>query len=201
MNVIVISDSLITRKGLVEILAKEKFIKDIKDTNNYKNIDSYEHDLIVIELDKDNMHNLKKLQKIKQETDKKVMVLDFYEEKSLFSKCMKIGIDAYILANLNSEDISYAAKKLAIGKKYYDADLIQKYMSSRYKSSIPGLTKREIEILTHIANGKSNLEIANELYITEHTVKKHTSNIFIKLNLKDRMQAVLYANDLGIINL
>ena len=50
-----------------------------------------------------------------------------------------------------------------------------------------------------IAQGKSNIEISKELFITEHTVKKHTSNIFSKLNLKDRMQAALYAYNNGII--
>ena len=59
--------------------------------------------------------------------------------------------------------------------------------------------KREREILICIAQGKSNIEISKELYITEHTVKKHTSNIFSKLNLKDRMQAALYAYNNEII--
>ena len=61
------------------------------------------------------------------------------------------------------------------------------------------LTKREREILICIAQGKSNIEISKELYITEHTVKKHTSNIFSKLNLKDRIQAALYAYNNGLI--
>ncbi|MGL5346747.1 MAG: LuxR C-terminal-related transcriptional regulator [Peptostreptococcaceae bacterium] len=201
MNVVVLSNSLITRKGIVEILLKEEYISNIEECASYNEIQNFNHDLIIVELNKDNTQYLKYLQRIKRDTDKKIMILDFYEEKSLFSKCMKIGVDAYILANINSEDIIYATKKIYLGKKYYDADLIQNYMSSRYKSSIPELTKREQEILKHIADGKTNLEIADELYITEHTVKKHTSNIFIKLNLKDRMQAVLYANDIGIINL
>ncbi|WP_261914142.1 response regulator transcription factor, partial [Paraclostridium bifermentans] len=51
------------------------------------------------------------------------------------------------------------------------------------------------------AKGKTNIEISKELYITEHTVKKHTSNIFSKLNLKDRMQAAIYAYNRGIVSL
>lgn len=201
MKVAVISESLITRKGIVEILVNEGFVESVIESSSYKEIHNKNNNLIVIELNKNNMKYLKELQKLKNETDKKVMVLDFYEEKSLFSECMKIGVDGYILANINAEDIVYALRQLSRGKRYYDADLIQNYMSSRYKNNIPELTKREKEILIHIADGKTNLEIASELYITEHTVKKHTSNIFIKLNLKDRMQAVLYANDIGIINL
>ncbi len=96
---------------------------------------------------------------------------------------MKIGIDGYILANIESEDIGYAVKQLSKDKNECMEDL----------------TKREREILICIAQGKSNIEISKELFITEHTVKKHTSNIFSKLNLKDRMQAALYAYNNGII--
>lgn len=127
------------------------------------------------------------------------MVLDFYEDRVLFSKCMKIGIDGYILANIESEDIGYAVKQLSKDKKYYDAELIESYISKDKNECMEDLTKREREILICIAQGKSNIEISKELYITEHTVKKHTSNIFSKLNLKDRMQAALYAYNNGII--
>ena len=112
---------------------------------------------------------------------------------------MKAGVDGYILANIDSEDIGYAVKQISKGKKYYDADLIESYISKGEAEGISELTKREQEILVCIARGKSNIEISKELYITEHTVKKHTSNIFSKLNLKDRMQAALYAYNNGII--
>lgn len=112
---------------------------------------------------------------------------------------MKIGIDGYILANIESEDIGYAVKQLSKDKKYYDAELIESYISKDENECMGDLTKREREILICIAQGKSNIEISKELYITEHTVKKHTSNIFSKLNLKDRIQAALYAYNNGLI--
>ena len=127
------------------------------------------------------------------------MVLDFYEDRVLFPKCMKAGIDGYILANIDSEDIGYAVKQLSKDQKYYDAELIESYISKDKNECMEDLTKREREILICIAQGKSNIEISKELFITEHTVKKHTSNIFSKLNLKDRMQAALYAYNNGII--
>lgn len=112
---------------------------------------------------------------------------------------MKIGIDGYILANIESEDIGYAVKQLSKDKKYYDAELIESYISKDENECMEDLTKRERKILICIAQGKSNIEISKELFITEHTVKKHTSNIFSKLNLKDRIQAALYAYNNGLI--
>ena len=199
MQVIVISESLIIRKGIVEILSKENYVDTIKESHRYTDIYKDEYDLLVIDLNKNNKQYLHDIEKLKKEKNIKVMVLDFYEDRVLFSKCMKIGIDGYILANIDSEDIGYAVKQLSKDKKYYDAELIESYISKDKNECMEDLTKREREILICIAQGKSNIEISKELFITEHTVKKHTSNIFSKLNLKDRIQAALYAYNNGLI--
>ena len=201
MKVIVISESLIIRKGIISILKEEECISSIKDSYIFKDVYNDEYDLVIVDLNKNNNHYLSDIQNIKQNNKTKIMILDFYEDRSLFSKCMKIGVDGYILANIDSEDIDYAVKQIYRGKKYFDADLIENYLSKSGQEYIEELTKREQEILVCIAKGKSNLEIAKDLYITEHTVKKHTSNIFTKLNVKDRMQAARYAYDRGIVGI
>lgn len=199
MNVIVFSESLIIRKGIVQILSGNSCVSKITETHIYKDVYKNEYDLVIVDLNKNNKHYLAKEDDFRKTNNAKVMVLDFYEDRSLFSSCMKAGVDGYILANIDSEDIGYAVKQIYRGKKYYDADLIENYISKGETESISELTRREQEILVCIAKGKSNIEISKELYITEHTVKKHTSNIFAKLNLKDRMQAALYAYDNGIV--
>lgn len=199
MKVIVISESLIIRKGIVEILSKENCIDKINESYRYTDIYKDKYDLLVIDLNKNNKHYLHNIEKLKKEKNIKVMVLDFYEDRVLFSKCMKIGIDGYILANIDSEDIGYAVKQLSKDKKYYDAELIESYIAKDESQCMGDLTKREREILICISKGKSNLEISEELFITEHTVKKHISNILSKLNLKDRMQVALYAYNNGIV--
>ena len=129
MKVIVISESLIIRKGIVEILSKENYVDTIKESHRYTDIYNGEYDLLVIDLNKNNKQYLHDIEKLKKEKNIKVMVLDFYEDRVLFSKCMKIGIDGYILANIDSEDIGYAVKQLSKDKKYYDAELIESYIS------------------------------------------------------------------------
>lgn len=201
MQVIVISESLIIRKGIVGILEGEDYIDQIIHTHLYTDIYKEDYNLVLVDLNKNNKQYLYDIQKLKLKSNTKVIVLDFYEDSSLFAECMKIGIDGYILANIDSEDIGYAVKQINKGKKYYDADLIENYMHKKSYEQTDELTKRELEILKYIAKGKSNIEISKELFITEHTVKKHTSNIFIKLNLKDRVQAALYAYDRGIVEM
>lgn len=184
---------------MANILSNEECIKTIKESHMFIDVYKEEYDLILVDLNRNNEQYLVELKAIKENSKSMIMVLDFYENQNLFSKCMKSGIDGYILANINGEDMGYAIKQLCKGKKYYDADLIEGYLSHGYSEYIEGLTKREYEILSYIAKGKSNSEISKELFITEHTVKKHTSSILSKLNLKDRMQAALFAYNRGIV--
>ncbi|MEG2786598.1 MAG: response regulator transcription factor [Romboutsia sp.] len=201
MQVIVISESLIIRKGIVQILSEENCVHTVNESHLYTDIYKESYDLVIVDLKRTNEKYISDIENLKLNNRVKIMVLDFYEDRGLFSKCMKIGVDGYILASIDSEDIGYAVKQLSKGKKYYDADLIENYISKGEVEHIAELTKREQEILVCIAKGKTNIEISKELYITEHTVKKHTSNIFAKLNLKDRMQAAIYAYGKGIVTL
>ena len=84
MKVIVISESLIIRKGIVEILSKENYVDTIKESHRYTDIYNGEYDLLVIDLNKNNKQYLHNIEKLKKEKNIKVMVLDFYEDRVLF---------------------------------------------------------------------------------------------------------------------
>ena len=199
MRGIVISESLVIRKGVSEILSNEESIESLDEGYMCKDINKDLHDLVIFDLNRNTKHYIDCINDIKQNSDAKVMILDFYEDTRLFSKCMKIGVDSYILANIGGEEIKYAAKLLSRGKKYFDSDLVENYMKKGNLEEIKELTRREKEILICISKGKTNHEIAQDLCITEHTVKKHTSNIFEKLHLRDRTHAALYVHEKGII--
>jgi two-component system nitrate/nitrite response regulator NarL len=201
MKSVIISDSLIIRKGIAKILEDEGLIDTIKESDNILEINNDEYDLILVELKKENEDYLEEIINRKKNINCYVMILDFNKNKNLFNRCMKLEIDGYILANTNSDDLGYAVRQLLKGKKYYDSDLIRDHISHNNLYSSENLTKREYEILSLIARGKSNLEISKELFITENTVKKHTSNILAKLNLKDRTQVAVFAYHKGIVNL
>ena len=199
MKGIIISESLVIRKGVVDILSGEEVIEFLDEGYMCRDIKRGKYDLVIFDLNKNTKQYIDCIREVKEHSDTKVMILDFYEDKRLFSKCMKMGVDSYILANIEGEGIRYAAKLLAKGKKYFDSDLVENYMKKDSLEEMKDLTKREKEILICISKGKTNNEIAQELCITEHTVKKHTSNIFDKLNLRDRTHAALYVYERGII--
>ncbi|WP_434798717.1 response regulator transcription factor [Terrisporobacter vanillatitrophus] len=199
MKGIIISESLVIRKGVAQILEEEDVVESLNEGYMCRDIKKGKYDLVIFDLNKNTKEYLNCIKEVKQNTDAKVMILDFYEDTRLFSKCMKIGVDSYILANIEGESIKYAINLLAKGKKYFDSDLVENYMRKDNLNEIKELTKREKEILLCISTGKSNQEIATDLCITEHTVKKHTSNIFEKLNLRDRTHAALYVHEIGIV--
>lgn len=199
MKGIIISESLVIRKGVVDILSNEDVVESLDEGYMCRDIKRGKYDLVIFDLNKNTKQYIDCIKDIKENSDAKVMILDFYEDKRLFSKCMKLGVDSYILANIEGEGIRYAAKLISKGKKYFDSDLVENYMKKDSLEEMKELTKREKEILICISKGKTNNEIAQELCITEHTVKKHTSNIFDKLNLRDRTHAALYVYERGII--
>lgn len=199
MRGIIISESLVIRKGVAEILSNEECIDFLDEGYMCRDIHNGDYDLVIFDLNKNTRQYMDCIKEVKENSNAKVMVLDFYEDTRLFSKCMKLGIDSYILANIEGEGIKYAARLLSKGKKYFDSDLVENYMRKDNLEEIKELTRREKEILICISKGKTNHEIASDLCITEHTVKKHTSNIFEKLKLRDRTHAALYVHEKGII--
>lgn len=199
MRGIIISESLVIRKGVSQILEDEDVVESLNEGYMCRDIKKGKYDLVIFDLNRKTKDYLNCIKEVKEKTNAKVMILDFYEDTRLFSKCMKIGVDSYILANIEGESIKYAVKLLAKGKKYFDSDLVENYMRKDNFNEIKELTKREKEILLCISKGKSNQEIATDLCITEHTVKKHTSNIFEKLKLRDRTHAALYVHEIGIV--
>lgn len=137
----------------------------------------------------------------------KILIIDFTENEDIFFNLSRIGIEGYLLGNFAKEDLIYAITKIVAGSKFYDRELLYKIAERHFQISPSNknvvtsqLTDRESQILNELSNGLSNFEIACALKISENTVKKHISNIFVKLNVKDRSQAIIYAYNSGLLS-
>ena len=166
-----------------------------------------ENTILIITLFKEDLKIIDNILAIKNHyTRLKLLVIDFNESKDMFFKVSKLNVDGYMLGTFAKEDISYALHKISTGTKFYDRELLYRLVEDESAATITGknhlgspLTRRELEILSQLSNGLSNFEIAKNLNISENTVKKHISNIFIKINVKDRTQAIIYAYESGLI--
>lgn len=181
-------------------------IKSLNSTDD-KSINNTKDTLLIITLFKEDLEIIDNILSIKDNySNLKLLVIDFNESKNMFFKTLKLKVDGYILGTFAQEDINYALHKISTGTKFYDRELLYRLVGDESAVTITSknhlrtpLTRRELEILSQLSNGLSNFEIAKNLNISENTVKKHISNIFIKINVKDRTQAIIYAYESGLI--
>ena len=153
------------------------------------------------------MNGIEVLEELKKKKSSlKVLILTVHSEVEYLVKAVDIGANGYILKDSGSTELKEAINAIVNNDSYIQANLIPA-LNSRLinrdadKEKLDSLTKREIEILTQVASGMFNKEIAANLSISERTVKNHISNIFKKIDVSDRTQAAVFAIKNNIINL
>jgi DNA-binding NarL/FixJ family response regulator len=136
-----------------------------------------------------------------------VIILTAHEDDEHIFEGIKAGAQGYLLKDAELEDLSRAIRTVHAGATIIAPDLAQKMLNTFQsgegptgKRLVPPLTDRELEVIKALAQGKSDRQIAHSLGISEKTVNNHTSNIYRKLHLFDRTQAVIYAVREGIID-
>lgn len=141
-----------------------------------------------------------------------VIILTTFDDDEYVFEGLKAGARGYLLKDVSSDELSAAIRSVARGEALIQPSITRKVvaefsrLASRPADPTPSfvplvepLTERELEVLRELAHGRSNREIAERLIITEGTVKNHISNLLGKLEVRDRMQAVLKAQQLGLI--
>lgn len=124
----------------------------------------------------------------------KLIMLTSSSNKSDFMKAREMGVDGYVLKDATMEEILFGLQLVENGGTFFSQTMMESANKvSEEEKLLDTLTEREREILTLLGEGKTNAKIGEELMISEGTVKKHISNILSKLNLKNRVSAVIFA--------
>ena len=204
MKILVVSESFIIRDSLNHILNEILDTDDIITVSNLNNVldkELLEIDFSLIDINKNNISIVKRLSKIRRKfKSSKIMILDSKKDIELFIKSVDYGIDGYILNIDDKDEFIYIIKKVLNGKKFYDSELLQYTIHNEKTNNEIDLTNREKCVLNYVCKGLSNKDIANELKVTDYTIKKHISNILSKLHLRNRQDIILYAQDNHIID-
>jgi DNA-binding NarL/FixJ family response regulator len=135
-----------------------------------------------------------------------IIILTGHEEDEHVFEGIKAGAQGYLLKDSEPEDLSRAIRMVHAGATIIAPDLAQKLLNTFESSpgsshlAPPPLTERELEVIRVLAQGMSDRQIAETLGISEKTVRNHTSNIYRKLHIFDRTQAVIYAIREGVID-
>lgn len=125
----------------------------------------------------------------------KIFFITSSSRESDFLLAQKMGVDAYVLKDAFIDEIVYGLKVVERGGKFYSSALMERLnRESNEEMQLRELTERELDVLVLLSQGYSNAKIGEKLFISEGTTKKHISSILGKLNLENRVQAVLFAS-------
>ncbi|AUB62766.1 DNA-binding response regulator [Bacillus thuringiensis] len=202
IKVLLVDDHEMVRMGVSAYLSTQPDIEVVGEADNGRKGSELalqlRPDIILMDLVMDEMDGVEATRAIIQEWPeaKIVVVTSFLDDEKLYP-VIEAGATSYLLKTSRASDIADAVRATYDGETVLEPKVTGKMMSRmRQKKEQPlhdDLTEREFEILLLIAEGKSNQEIADELFIALKTVKTHVSNILNKLNVSDRTQAVIYA--------
>lgn len=210
-KVMLVDDHDLIREGIKQLLEFDGSIDVIEQASDgaecLEKLQHVQPDILLLDINMPNVNGIEVLEEIKKKNiPVKVLMLTVHSEAEYLVQAVDIGENGYILKDSGSEELKKAIQSVMDGDSYIQPSLIPS-LNSRLvnrdidKEKIAALTKREMEILTQIAGGMFNKEIAMNLNISERTVKNHISNIFKKIDVSDRTQAAVFAIRNNIVKL
>jgi DNA-binding NarL/FixJ family response regulator len=215
-RVLVVDDQTVVRDGLVLLLGLLpglEVVGSAGDGEEAVRLVAENHpDVVLMDLRMPRVGGVEATRRIKaQYPSVQIVVLTtFSDDESVFA-ALQAGARGYLTKDAGAEEIARAIDAVRGGDAQLDPSVQRRLVdalatgaqpSRRRRADLPdGLTQREVEVLTLIASGRSNAEIARELFISEATVKTHINNLFAKAGLRDRAQAVTYAYRKGLADL
>jgi DNA-binding NarL/FixJ family response regulator len=168
-------------------------------------IENLKLDLVLMDLDMPQMNGIEATRLIKSKhTDLKVIILTMHDEKSMIKMLMDLGADGYVLKNADRSELLSAIRNVAAGKKHFSPEVTVALLSPDEnpvnQALMEGLTEREIEILKLIAEGLSNKEIGDRLFISHRTVDTHRTNLMKKLEVHNIAGLIRFAIKHGLLS-
>jgi two-component system nitrate/nitrite response regulator NarL len=216
IKILIVDDHEVVRDGLKNILLSLNNVAIAGEAANGEDAisfyDSLKPDLVIMDISMPGMNGIEATRIIKEnDPNAKILILTMHDNQEYLNQIIRSGAKGFVLKNTDKEELLDAVKTVAGGENFFSKDIskliIENYIRTAKDSDknegykeVP-LTKREVEILKYIAEGNSNQEIANKLYISYNTVDTHRKNIMHKLSIKNTAGLVRYAIEKGLINL
>jgi DNA-binding NarL/FixJ family response regulator len=208
IRVIVADDHALFRRGLEMVLESEPDIDVVAEAGDgAEAIDlAVKHmpDLVLMDVRMPAQGGIEATKAIKDAVPHtKILMLTISDEEEDLYDAIKAGASGYLLKEISIEEVADAIRKVHAGQSLISPSMASKLLNEfaamakkdeeKQQMPAPRLTDREMEVLTLVAQGMNNRDIAKELFISENTVKNHVRNILEKLHLHSRMEAVVYA--------
>ena len=211
INLIVADDHNVLRQALCEMLENQdafKVIAQAKDGEEVLSlIQSHHPDIVIMDVAMPKLGGIEALELInKSPNPPPVLILSANENEMTVRAALKAGAKGFVPKNITEEELAFAIDAVVKGQTYLSPSVTSRLMSGdRHEGKLDDplgvLTKRETEILKHLAEGLSNREIGKKLFISTRTVDTHRSNILKKLKVKTNAQLVKMAISNGLIHI
>ena len=208
ITVVIADDHALFRRGLTMVLESEPDIEVVGEANDGHEAvtlaEKYMPDLVLMDVRMPGRGGIDAAQAIKDAVPHtKILMLTISDEEEDLYDAIKVGASGYLLKEISIEEVADSIRQVHAGQSLISPSMASKLLTEfaamarkdeeKAQMPTPRLTDREMEVLTLVAQGLNNRDIAKELFISENTVKNHVRNILEKLHLHSRMEAVVYA--------
>lgn len=206
VRVVIADDHPVVRAGLRGMLEPESDIEVVGEATNGREavslVGRLEPEVVLMDLQMPELDGVAATKQIRDRyPETNVLVLTTFDTDADITRAISAGATGYLLKDAPRQDLFQAIRAAARGESVLTPAVASRLMSKMRGPAVQSLSEREIEVLTQVADGNSNKDIAGKLYISEATVKTHLVHIFGKLGVDDRTAAVTVALEQGIIRL
>jgi DNA-binding NarL/FixJ family response regulator len=208
--VLLVDDQELVRSGLRRILRRKDgfvIVAECGDGDEVANaVDEHRPDVVVMDLRMKRVDGIEATRRLSAPGSPPVLALTTFNDDELLSGALRAGASGFVLKDSSAEELIRAVRAVALGDSYLDPAVTSRVLTTyrrvageQRSDPVAEVTARECDVLRLIGHGRSNTEIADELCISEPTVKSHIGRIFVKLQLRDRAAAIVYAYDHGLV--
>ncbi|AWT46463.1 MULTISPECIES: response regulator [Streptomyces] len=215
LRVVVADDQELVRSGFSMILDAQPDIEVVAEAGDGAEavaaVERHAPDVLLLDIRMPVMDGLEAARRVCAGSACKVVMLTTFDLDEYVYEALYAGASGFLLKDVRRDDLVHAVRVVAAGDSLLApavtrrlvADLVRRRRARAAEEVTPGrldvLTAREVEVLRMLARGLTNAEIATTLFVSEHTVKTHVSNVLSKLGLRDRVQAVICAYETGLV--
>ena len=213
IRVLVADDQALVRGGFRMILESQKDIAVVGEAGTGREAISraraLDPDVILMDIRMPDLDGLEATrQLLAGDGGPRVLIVTTFDADEYVYAAMKAGASGFVLKDLRPEQLAEAVRVVAAGESLLAPAITRRLVEQFVRRPPPGsarppeletLTERELDVLRLVARGRSNAEIARELFLSEATVKTHLTHILTKLRLRDRVQAVVVAYESGLV--
>jgi DNA-binding NarL/FixJ family response regulator len=216
IRVLVVDDQALVRGGFSMILDAQPDITVVGEASDgaeaIRAARQLRPDVVLMDIRMPHVDGIEATAEICAETDARVLVLTTFDVDEYVYDALRAGASGFLLKDMRREELASAVRVVAAGEALLAPTVTRRLIAEvvarigsgpaddpRAATRLSTLTARETDTLRCVARGMSNIEIARELFVSEHTVKTHVSSLLTKLVLRDRVQAVVFAYESGLV--